>query len=106
MNQNNLASFILGAVAGGAAAYYLCKHQDEIVEKIHELEENLHLDRHELIERAKAQLEKLTHTFQNTIERYHQHTDTSDAAKESEVSHIIEELNRLRDEVQALNANS
>jgi len=104
MNQNNLATFLLGAVVGGAAAYYVFKHQDEIIDKIHDLEENLNLDRHELIEKAKAQLEKLTHSFQTTVERY-THSETDEAAKESEVSHIIEELNRLREEVQALSAS-
>ena len=104
MNQNNLATFLLGAVLGGAAAYYVFKHQDEIIDKIHDLEENLNLDRHELIDKAKAQLEKLTQSFQTTVERY-THTDTDEAAKESEVAHIIEELNRLRDEVQALSTH-
>lgn len=104
MNQNNLASFVLGAVVGGAAAYYVFKHQDEIIDKIHELEDNLNLDRHELIEKAKAQLERLTQSFQSTVERYTHH-DTDEAAKESEVSHIIDELNRLREEVKALGAS-
>lgn len=104
MNQNNLATFLLGAVLGGAAAYYVFKHQDEIIDKIHDLEENLNLDHHELIDKAKAQLEKLTQSFQTTVERY-THTDTDEAAKESEVAHIIEELNRLRDEVQALSTH-
>ncbi|MCK9374360.1 MAG: YtxH domain-containing protein [Sulfuricurvum sp.] len=102
MNQNNtLLSFVLGAAVGGVAAYYVFKHQDEIVDKIHELEENLNIDHHEWVDKAKAQLERLTQTFQSTVERY-THADTEDAAKESEVSHILEELNRLRKEVQAL----
>lgn len=102
MNQNNnLLSFVLGAAVGGVAAYYVFKHQDEIVDKIHELEENLNIDHHEWVDKAKAQLEKLTQTFQSTVERY-THGDTEDAAKESEVSHILEELNRLREEVKAL----
>lgn len=102
MNQNNnLLSFVLGAAVGGIAAYYVFKHQDEIVDKIHELEENLNIDHHEWVDKAKAQLERLTQTFQSTVERY-THGDAEDAAKESEVSHILEELNRLRKEVQAL----
>lgn len=104
MNQNNFASFVLGAALGGAAAYYLFKHQDEIMDKIHDLEENLNLDRHALIDKAKAQLERLTQSFQSTVERY-THSDTDEAAKESEVGHIIAELNRLREEVKSLSAS-
>lgn len=104
MNQNtNLLSFIVGAAIGGAAAYYLVKHQDEILDKIHDLEGNLNIDHHEWIEKAKAQLEKLTQSFQTTVEKY-THTDSEEAAKESEVAHIIEELNALRQEVQRLSA--
>lgn len=100
-NNTNLLSFVLGAAIGGAAAYYIFKHQDEIAEKIHEIEESLNIDHNEWVEKAKLQLEKLTQSFQSTVERYAHH-DTDEAAKESEVSHIIEELNRLRSEVQAL----
>lgn len=106
MNQNNLATFVLGAVIGGASAYYLFKHQDEIIDKIHDIEDHLNLDRHALIDKAKAQLERLTQSFQSTVERYTHHSgDTDEAAKESEVGHIIAELNRLREEVKALSAN-
>lgn len=104
MNQNNLLTFVLGAAIGGAATYYAFKHKDEILEKIDELEGTLHIDRHEWIEKAKEQLEKLTQTFQSTIQRY-SHGDTEEAAKESEVAHIIEELNKLRQEVHALSTH-
>lgn len=104
MNQNtNLLSFVLGAAIGGAAAYYLFKHQDEILDKIHDLEGNLHIDHHEWIEKAKTQLEKLTQSFQSTVERY-THSEAEETAKESELAHIIDELNKLRQEVQALSA--
>jgi len=134
MNQNNnLLSFVLGAAIGGAAAYYLFKHQDEILDKIHDLEGNLNInhnewiekgkgqlekltqsfqalegnlniDHNEWIEKAKGQLEKLTQSFQATVERY-THGNTDEAAKENEIAHIVEELNKLRQEVKALSAN-
>ncbi|MBD3799310.1 MAG: hypothetical protein IE883_05370 [Epsilonproteobacteria bacterium] len=54
MNQNNTLSFIFGAAIGAVAGYYLFKHQDEIVNKIHELEGNLDIDHNALIEKAKS----------------------------------------------------
>lgn len=108
MNQNNLLTFAVGAAIGGAAAYYAFKHKDEILgkidEKIDDLEGALHIDRHEWLEKAKEQLDKLTQTFQSTVQRF-SHGETEEAAKESEVAHILEELNKLRQEVHALSAN-
>lgn len=104
MNQNNLLTFVIGAAIGGAATYYAFKHKDEILEKIDELEGNLHIDRYEWIEKAKEQLEKLTHTFQSTVQRF-SHGDAEEAVKESEIAQIMEEINKLRQEVQALSAN-
>ena len=48
MNQDNTLSFIVGAALGGIAGYYLYKHQDQIVDKIHELEGNLNIDHNSL----------------------------------------------------------
>lgn len=99
MNSNNSLSFILGAVLGGVATYYALKHQDEIIEKIHELEENLNLDHNELIASAKHKLDQLTQNVQSTIGRFSGNEEKSD-----EVASIMEELERLRAEVAALKA--
>lgn len=109
MNQdnNNLLSFVLGAAIGGAAAYYLFKHKDEIVEKIHDeitdkihdLEEHLHFDHNALIEKAKHKLDDLAGNVQSTIQRY---THTHEKASDEELAAIMEELARLREEVKAL----
>lgn len=105
MNNNNLITFLFGAVVGGAAAYYIFKHQDEILEKIQEIEGNLNIDHAEWIEKAKAQLERLTQSFQTTVQKY-SHSESDEAAKESEVAHIIAELNQLRQEVNSLSPQS
>lgn len=97
MNQNNTLSFILGAAIGAAAGYYLFKHQDEIVDKIHELEEHLNIDHNVLIDKAKTKLDSLTQSVQSTIERY-THNDESN----NELQEIMAELARLREEVKSL----
>lgn len=100
--QNTLLSFVVGAAIGGAAAYYAFKHKDEILEKIEDMEDNLHFDQHEWIEKAKDQLDHLTHTFQSAVHRY-SHT-TAEEIKEDEIARLTDELNALREEIQALKA--
>ena len=101
MNQNNGLSFILGAALGAAAGYYLFKHQDEIVDKIHELEGNLNIDHNALIDKAKSKLDSLTQSVQSTIERY---SSGSDSKSTDEITAIMAELSKLREEVNALQA--
>ncbi len=105
MEKNNALTFLLGAVLGGAAAYYAYKHQDDILAGIQDLEGSLNLDNNELIEKTKAQFNQLSQNVQGAIQRY---TDTSgeenDSIKEDEITSLKEELNRLRAEVQALKA--
>ncbi|MDD5716452.1 MAG: hypothetical protein PHW64_01500 [Sulfuricurvum sp.] len=101
MNQNNTLSFIVGAALGGIAGYYLFKHQDEIVDKIHELEGNLNIDHNALIDKAKTKLDSLTQNVQSTIERY---THGNDTKSTDEITEIMAELSRLREEVKALSA--
>jgi gas vesicle protein len=104
MNQNNAIGLLLGAIIGGVATFYAIKHQDEIIDKIHDLEDNIHFDRHELIDSAKEKLDQLTNTLHSTIQRY-THSGDNMAEKSNEtLEAIMEELNRLRDEVQALKA--
>jgi exonuclease VII large subunit len=100
--QNTLLSFVVGAAIGGAAAYYAFKHKDEILEKINDMEDNLHFDQHEWIEKAKDQLDHLTHTFQSAVQRYSH--PANDETKEDEIARLTEELNALRQEMQALKA--
>lgn len=110
-NNNSLLSFVLGAAIGGAAAYYLVKHQDEIVEKIHDefidkihgLEENLHIDHHALIDKAKTKLDALAGNLQSTLQRY---AKSEEKAPNEEIAAIMEELARLREEVKALSAKA
>ncbi len=99
MNQNNLASFLLGTAIGGVAVFFAIKHQDEILNKINELEENLGVDHNELISRAKNKLDTLTQSVQSTIESF---SATDD--KNEEVQNIMDELAKLREEVAALKA--
>lgn len=113
MNNDNhtLLSFVLGAAIGGAAAYYLFKHKDEIIDKIndeigdkiHNLEEHLHFDHNALIDKAKTRLDTLAGNVQSTIQRY---THTQEKAPDEEIASIMEELARLREEVKALSANA
>ncbi|MFY9143424.1 hypothetical protein [Sulfuricurvum sp.] len=102
MNQNNTLTFIVGAALGGVAGYLLFKHQDEIVDKIHELEGNLNIDHNSLIDKAKSKLDMLTQNVQSTIERY---THGSDTKTTDEITAIMAELSRLREEVQALQSS-
>lgn len=101
MEQNNMLSFIVGAAIGGVAGYMLFKHQDDIVEKLQDLEETLHIDHNALIDKAKNQLDSLTQNVQSTIQRY-THSDEKPSA--DEIASIMEELTRLREEVKALSA--
>jgi polyhydroxyalkanoate synthesis regulator phasin len=102
MNQDNTLSFIVGAALGGIAGYYLYKHQDQIVDKIHELEGNLNIDHNSLIEKAKSKLDTLTQNVQSTIERY---THGSEPKTTDEITAIMTELARLREEVRELSAH-
>lgn len=101
MEKNNALTFLLGAVLGGAAAYYAYKHQDEIREGIQDLEGSLNLDNNELIEKTKAQFAQLSQNVQSAIGRY---ADTSSETpqKDDEITALMEELERLRTEVQTL----
>lgn len=101
MNQDNTLSFIIGAALGGIAGYYLFKHQDQIVDKIHELEGNLNIDHNALIDKAKNKLDTLTQNVQSTIERY---THGSEDKSADEITSIMAELAKLRDEVRELKA--
>ncbi|MDP2849759.1 MAG: hypothetical protein Q8M43_04190 [Sulfuricurvum sp.] len=99
MNQDNTLSFVLGAALGGVAGYYLFKHQDQIVDKIHELEGNLHIDHNTLIDKAKSKLDTLTQSVQSTIERY---THGNEDKSADEITAIMAELAKLREEVREL----
>jgi copper homeostasis protein CutC len=101
MNQDNTLSFIVGAALGGIAGYYLFKHQDQIVDKIHELEGNLNIDHNALIDKAKNKLDALTQNVQSTIERY---THGSEDKSTDEITSIMAELAKLREEVRELKA--
>ncbi|WP_295054612.1 hypothetical protein [Sulfuricurvum sp.] len=101
MNQNNTLTFIVGAALGGIAGYYLFKHQDEIVDKIHELEGNLNIDHNALIDKAKNKLDALTQNVQSTIERY---THGGEDKSADEITAIMAELAKLREEVRELKA--
>jgi len=102
MENNNALTFIVGAALGTIAGYYLFKHQDEIVDKIHELEGNLNIDHNALIDKAKSRLDTLTQNVQSTIERY---THGSESKTTDEITEIMAELSRLREEVKALQAS-
>ncbi|MDP2076660.1 MAG: hypothetical protein Q8N01_01750 [Sulfuricurvum sp.] len=105
MEKNNALTFLIGAVLGGAAAYYAYKYQDEIVEGIKDLEGSLNLDNNELIEKTKVQFSQLSQNVQSAIQRY---TDTASESNEiiseDDIVSLKKELERLRAEVQTLKA--
>lgn len=101
MEKNNALTFLIGAVLGGAAAYYAYKHQDEILEGIKDLEGSLNLDNNELIEKTKAQFAQLSQNVQSAIGSY-TNTSSQSPEKNDEISELMEELERLRAEVQTL----
>lgn len=106
MNDNNghgLLSFVLGAALGGAAAYYLFKHQDDIIDKIHELEGTLNLDHNVLIDQAKSKFDAVAESVQSTIQRY---THSDEKPSGEDIAAMMEELGRLKEEVRALSAKS
>jgi polyhydroxyalkanoate synthesis regulator phasin len=102
MEKNHALTFLLGAVIGGTAAYYAYKHQDEILEGIKDLEGSLNLDNNELIEKTKAQFNQLSDNVQNAIGRYTNSSDDSATRNEDEIAVLMEEIERLRLEVQTL----
>ncbi|MDD2357665.1 MAG: YtxH domain-containing protein [Thiovulaceae bacterium] len=101
MDRNNTIGLVLGAIIGGVATYYAYKHKDDIIDKINELEDNLHFDHHELINDAKEKLDSLTHSVQSTIERFKGHEETN---KTDEMASMMEELVALRAELKAFKA--
>jgi hypothetical protein len=101
MSQDNTLSFVLGAAIGGIAGYFFFKHQDQIVDKIHELEDNLNIDHNALIDKAKSKLDTLTQNVQSTIERY---THGNEDKSTDEITAIMAELSKLREEVRELRA--
>jgi hypothetical protein len=101
MDKNNALIFLVGAVLGGTAAYYAYKHQDEILAGIQDLEGSLNLDNNELIEKTKAQFTQLSENVQSAIGRYTNSSDDS-ASNEDEIALLMEEVERLRLEVQTL----
>lgn len=103
MDKNNTLGFLLGAALGGVVAYYAFKHQDEIVSKINDLEENLDLDHNALIDQAKAQLEQLT---QNVKAAISQSADKLSGSSSDETNELLNEIDRLRAEVEQLKASS
>ena len=103
MDRNNTISLVLGAIIGGVATYYTYKHKDDIIDKIDELKENLHLDNNEFIHKAKDKLDSLTHSVQSTIERFKSHDN---ADKADEIASMMEELATLRAEIQTLKAGN
>lgn len=104
MDRGDLLSFIIGAAIGGAATYYAIKHQDEILAKIEELEANFKFSRAELIEKAKLQFEKLSAAFQATVDKYAGMIRSGETTTEEQKAQIVQELDRIRSEVQALAA--
>jgi hypothetical protein len=95
MNENSL-KFLLGTVIGGLGVYYVLKHQDEIMDKIHQLEEEYKMDSDKFVELAKDKLHELTKSIQSKLEEF-----KGDAVenKNENIDAIIEELNHLREEV-------
>ncbi len=104
MDRGDLLSFLIGAAIGGVATYYAIKHQDEILEKIGELEEKLKFNRADLVEKAKAQFEKLSSAFQSTVDKY-AGMIRSGGTTDEQKAQIVQELDRIRGEVQALTAD-
>lgn len=102
MERNNAIGLILGAVIGGAVAYYAYKHQDEILSSIHDLEESLNLDNNELIEKTKAQFNQLSQNVQTAIQSYTDSPTDKPTTQEERIDSLMEELTRLRAEVQTL----
>lgn len=104
MEKNNALTFLIGAVLGGAAAYYAYKHQDEILTGIQDLEGSLNLENNELVEKTKAQFNQLSQNVQAAIQRYTDDVPSEPTAKEEDITSLMEELERLRAEVQTLKA--
>lgn len=102
MEKKNTLTFLLGAIIGGAAAYYAYKHQDELLGGLHDLEESLNLDNNELIEKTKAQFSQLSQNVQEAIGNYTQNSDDKSMSKEKELTSLMEELARLRAKVEEL----
>lgn len=96
MNENSLIKFLLGTAVGGVSIYYLLKHQDEIMDKIHELEDEYKNDSDKFIESAKDKMHALTKSIQSKLEEFK--GDTIENKNES-IEAIMEELNHLRKEV-------
>jgi hypothetical protein len=99
MNENNLVNFLLGTAIGGAGVYYALKHQDDIMDKIHQLEEEYMFDSQKLIDAAKDKIDDLTKNIQCKLEQF---KDNVTENKDDSIEAIMEELNHLRAEVAKL----
>lgn len=99
MNESSLVNFLLGTAIGGAGVYYALKHQDEIIDKIKQLEEEYMFDSQKFIDSAKDKIDSLTKNIQCKLEQF---KDSAIENKDDSIDAIMEELNHLRAEVAKL----
>ncbi len=96
MNENNLIKFLLGTAVGGVGMYYILKHQDEIMDKINQLEKEYKMDAENFVGSAKDKLQALTKSIQSKLEEF---KDDTIMNKNESIDAIMEELEHLRKEV-------
>ncbi|MFA5502399.1 MAG: hypothetical protein WC253_07170 [Sulfurovaceae bacterium] len=96
MNENSLANFLLGTAIGGVSVYFALKHQDEIIDKLHQLEEEYAFDPDNLMGSAKEKIDILTKNIQSKVEQFKEGVIEN---KDDAINAIMEELTHLRKEV-------
>ncbi|MDD3775005.1 MAG: hypothetical protein PHV08_03475 [Sulfurovaceae bacterium] len=96
MNENSLVNFLLGTVIGGVSVYFALKHQDEIIDKLHQLEEEYALDPDNIMESAKEKIDVLTKNIQSKVEQFKEDVIEN---KDDAINAIMQELTHLRKEV-------
>jgi hypothetical protein len=96
MNENGLVNFLLGTVIGGVSVYFALKHQDEIIDKLHQLEEEYGFEPDSLIESTKDKIDVLTKNIQSKVEQFKEDVIEN---KDDAIDAIMQELTHLRKEV-------
>ncbi|MEF3191447.1 MAG: hypothetical protein K6347_02705 [Campylobacterales bacterium] len=94
-------SFIIGVAVGAAAAYYSIKHKDEILAKMEEVEGILKEKKEAWSARAKEEFERAVAKFNQVVDKYASYVK-SGASSEDQKYEIVEDLERIKQEVRGL----
>jgi polyhydroxyalkanoate synthesis regulator phasin len=99
IERKDSLNFLLGAVVGGIATYFVYKHKDDIVDKLVEIEGKLNIDHNEIFNNTKQKLDTMADKIKSTFSRFSGSNETTQDAET-----LLKEIAELKAEIQALKA--